>query len=50
LDGGRFIGTACTVINRDPDTGYVNIGTYRVMVVDRNRITLHMLEGSMGVY
>ena len=48
LDGGRYIGTACAVINRDPDTGYVNIGTYRVMVVDRNRIALHILEGKHG--
>jgi UbiD family decarboxylase len=48
LDGGRYIGTACAVINRDPDTGYVNLGTYRVMVVDRNRVTLHLIEGHHG--
>ncbi len=40
LDGGRYIGTGCTVISRDPDTGYVNLGTYRVMVVDHNRLEL----------
>ncbi len=48
LDGGRYIGTGCTVINKDPDTGYVNLGTYRVMVVDHNRLALHILEGKHG--
>lgn len=28
LDGGRYIGTACAVITRDPDTGWINAGTY----------------------
>lgn len=45
LDGGRYIGTGCAVITRDPDTGFVNLGTYRVMVVDANRLALHILEG-----
>ena len=34
LDGGRYIGTACGVITRDPDNGRVNSGTYRCMVHD----------------
>jgi len=29
LDGGRYIGTGCMVITRDPDTGWVNSGTYQ---------------------
>lgn len=29
LDGGRFFGTCHGVIQRDPDSGYVNVGTYR---------------------
>ncbi|MBI2316741.1 MAG: UbiD family decarboxylase [Betaproteobacteria bacterium] len=48
LDGGRYIGTGCTVINRDPDTGFANLGTYRVMVVDRNRLAVHILPGKHG--
>ena len=36
-DGGRYIGTACGVVTRDPDTGRVNVGTYRVMVKGRAR-------------
>src|SRR4029077_20132799 len=31
-DGGRYIGTACGVVTRDPDTGRINVGTYRVQV------------------
>ena len=32
LDGGRYAGTADAVITRDPDNGYLNVGTYRMMV------------------
>ncbi len=31
-DGGRFIGTMHSVITKDPDTGWVNAGTYRMML------------------
>ncbi|MFI9039014.1 UbiD family decarboxylase [Streptomyces sp. NPDC053726] len=42
-DGGRYIGTACMVIARDPDSGWVNIGTYRACVQGRDRLSLWML-------
>ena len=29
-DGGYFIGTACMVIMRDPDTDWINYGAYRI--------------------
>jgi 4-hydroxy-3-polyprenylbenzoate decarboxylase len=29
-DGGYYIGTGCMVIMRDPDTGWINYGAYRV--------------------
>lgn len=48
LDRGRYIGTCHTVIQKDPDTGWVNLGTYRVMLVDRNRLALHILETQHG--
>ena len=48
LDGGRYFGTCHGVIQRDPDSGYVNIGTYRSMLVDRNHLALHILEGQHG--
>src|SRR5581483_6624133 len=34
-DGGAYIGTGVAVINRDPDSGFVNVGTYRVQRHDR---------------
>src|SRR5918999_4346223 len=38
LDGGRYIGTASFNIMRDPDTGSINVGTYRNQVFDKNAI------------
>lgn len=48
LDGGRYIGTGHTVIQKDPDTGWVNLGTYRIMLVDSNRLALHVVENNHG--
>lgn len=31
-DGGRYLGTWCIVVSKDPDTGWVNWGTYRFMI------------------
>ncbi|WP_327311769.1 UbiD family decarboxylase [Streptomyces sp. NBC_01243] len=42
-DGGRYIGTACMVITRDPDSGWVNVGTYRACVQGPDRLSLWML-------
>ena len=42
LDGGRFIGTACIAVTRDPEDGWLNLGTYRAMVHDRNSMGLFM--------
>jgi phenylphosphate carboxylase alpha subunit len=38
FDGGRFIGTWHTDINRDPDSGWVNWGMYRHMIHDKQSI------------
>lgn len=48
FDRSRYIGTAHAVIQKDPDEGWVNLGTYRVMVVDRNRLALHATPGKHG--
>ena len=48
LDGGRYIGTADLVIMRDPDSGWVNVGTYRAQVHDRNTLGLWMSPGKHG--
>ena len=43
-DGGPMIGTACMVITRDPDTGWVNLGAYRVQVYDDPTIASVMIS------
>lgn len=45
LDGGRYAGTADAVFTRDPDTGYVNIGTYRMMLQSKNQVGLYLSPG-----
>ena len=48
LDGGRYIGTADVVITKDPDEGWINLGTYRVMVHDRDALALYISPGKHG--
>src|SRR3990172_5577453 len=48
LDGGPYIGTGCGVITKDPETGNINIGTYRVMVQDKNKVSVKMNMGKHG--
>ena len=45
LDGGRYAGTADAVITRDPDSGYINIGTYRMMQQGKNQVGLYLSPG-----
>ncbi len=45
LDGGRYIGTADAVLTRDPDLDHINVGTYRMMVHDRNHVGLYLSPG-----
>jgi 4-hydroxy-3-polyprenylbenzoate decarboxylase len=47
-DGGRYIGTGDLVILRDPVDDWVNIGTYRVMVHDKDTVGLWMSPGKHG--
>ncbi len=47
-DGGRYIGTACGVVTRDPDSGRVNIGTYRVQVNGPDVATSYISNGKQG--
>ncbi len=48
VDGGRYIGTADSVITRDPESGWVNLGTYRVMLQDKNTTGCYMSPGRHG--
>jgi len=45
LDGGRYAGTGDAVITRDPDTGYLNIGTYRMMQQGKAEVGLYLSPG-----
>jgi len=47
-DGGRYFGTGDLVIMRDPESEWVNLGTYRVMVHDKNTCGLWMSPGKHG--
>lgn len=47
-DGGRYMGTGCCVITRDPDSGQVNLGAYRVMLHDERTLGLMISPGKQG--
>jgi 4-hydroxy-3-polyprenylbenzoate decarboxylase len=40
-DGGRYIGTWNIVITQDMDSDWVNWGMYRVMALDKDKVTIH---------
>ncbi|OPY62211.1 MAG: Phenolic acid decarboxylase subunit C [Pelotomaculum sp. PtaU1.Bin065] len=48
-DGGRYIGTASYDITCDPDDPSItNLGTYRVMVSDKNHVFFYVSPGKHG--
>ena len=47
-DGGRYIGTGDAVITRDPDSGEINLGAYRIMVHDEKTTGLYVSPGKHG--
>jgi 4-hydroxy-3-polyprenylbenzoate decarboxylase len=47
-DGGRYIGTGSAVINRDPETGVVNVGNYRMQVHEKNLLGIWISPGQHG--
>jgi UbiD family decarboxylase len=49
LDGGRYIGTGVAVVMKDPDSDWVNVGTYRVMVHDEKRVGIYIAPGKHGM-
>lgn len=44
-DGGKYIGTCDAIITRDPDTGRINLGTYRQMIKSRNEVGYYASPG-----
>ena len=47
-DGGRYIGTASLNVLRDPDTGWVNVGTYRNQVFGPRELGVYISPGKHG--
>lgn len=45
LDGGRYIGTCDGVVTKDPETGWVNIGLYRRMILNKNQTGITIIPG-----
>lgn len=44
-DGGRFFGTAVYLITKDPETGFVNVGTYRMEMLDKKSLGVLIIVG-----
>lgn len=47
-DGGRYLGTTDAVVMKDPHSGRVNLGTYRVQVHDQNTLGIYICGGKDG--
>lgn len=48
LDGGRYIGTASMNILKDPDSDWVNVGTYRNQIFGRDEMGMYISPGKHG--
>ena len=47
-DGGRYLGTGHLVITKDPDSQWVNVGTYRIMAQERDTAAIYIGPGKHG--
>ena len=47
-DGGRYLGTGCAVVMQDPDSDWINVGCYRVVVHDRKTLGIMITAGKQG--
>ena len=45
MDGGRYFGTAHFVVTKDPESGWVNLGTYRLQLLDKNTLGTQFIKG-----
>lgn len=48
LDGGPFIGTGTFQVHRDPESGWTNVGAYRVQLLGKNVIGNFIAAGHHG--
>lgn len=47
-DGGRYFGTGCVTFIRDPETGIINAGVYRQMLLGPRSVGINMVPGRHG--
>lgn len=47
-DGGPYIGTGDFQVHQDPETGWINCGTYRSMQIGKNRVGNFIAVGHHG--
>lgn len=45
MDGGRFFGTAHYIISKDPDSGWINLGTYRSQLLGKDKLGTQFIKG-----
>ena len=45
MDGGRYIGTAHFFITKDPESGWVNLGTYRAQLLGKDKMGTQFIKG-----
>jgi 4-hydroxy-3-polyprenylbenzoate decarboxylase len=45
LDGGRYLGTGDAVVTKDPETGRINVGTYRMMIKGPREVGVYTSPG-----
>jgi 4-hydroxy-3-polyprenylbenzoate decarboxylase len=48
LDGGRYFGTTVFLVMEDPENGDVNLGTYRMQMLDSKTLGVQILKGKRG--
>lgn len=47
-DGGRFFVTAGFLVTQDPDSGWINLGTYRAQVLGKDILGSQIIKGKHG--
>ncbi|NQV56371.1 MAG: UbiD family decarboxylase, partial [Rhodospirillales bacterium] len=47
-DGGRYLGTGSFDVTLDPDSDWINVGCYRVMVHNEKQVGIYMSPGKHG--
>jgi len=45
LDGGKYYGTAHFIISKDPDSGWINLGTYRSQLLGKDKLGTQFIKG-----